>query len=110
MKRKQQKVLHKRKFDTTKLHQPSVRAKFTIELKNRYYVLQDYEDGENCVEEKWQKFEDANIETSKKILGYKKKGSKPWISKESWELVEERKKLKSSIEQPKSERIMKISK
>ena len=38
-------------------------------------------------------------------MGYKKKGQKPWISKESWELVEERKQLKNNIEQTNSDRI-----
>ncbi|KAI0235559.1 Solute carrier family 23 member 2, partial [Lamellibrachia satsuma] len=41
----------------------------------------------------------------KKYWGTKKKGQKPWISKESWELVEERKRLKNNIEQTKSDRI-----
>ena len=45
---------------------------------------------------------DAHKETA---LGYKKKGQKPWINKESWELVEERKRLKNNTEQTKSERI-----
>ena len=34
-----------------------------------------------------------------------KEGQQPWISKESWELVEERKRLKNNIEQTKSDRI-----
>ena len=35
-------------------------------------------------------------------IGYKEKGQKPWIGKESWNLVEERRKLKSNCEQAKS--------
>ncbi|KAI0229379.1 hypothetical protein LSAT2_020211, partial [Lamellibrachia satsuma] len=57
------------------------------------------------VEKQWQDFEDAYKETAQEVLGYKKKGQKPWISKESWELVEERKRLKNNIEQTKSDRI-----
>ena len=40
--------------------------------------------------------EDAYKETAQKVLGYKKKGQKPWIGEESWNLVEERRKLKSN--------------
>ena len=57
------------------------------------------------VEKQWQDFEDAYKEIAQEVLGYKKKGQKPWISKESWELVEERKQRKNNIEQTKSERI-----
>ena len=57
------------------------------------------------VEEKWQQFKDAYKETAKSVLGYKKRLQNTWISKESLDLVEERKKLKSNIEQAKSSRI-----
>ena len=87
----------RKKFDTTKLHKPSIKTEFTIELRNRFEALQEYDDEER-VEEKWQQSEDAYKETVKSVLGYKKKGQKPWISKESWDLVEERKKLKGNIE------------
>ena len=50
---------------------------FFTELKNKYDVLQDYEDSEKNVEGKswWQKFEDVCKETAKKVLGYKKMGA-----------------------------------
>ncbi|KAI0223947.1 hypothetical protein LSAT2_024989 [Lamellibrachia satsuma] len=50
------------------------------------------------------KTEAAYKETAQEEMGYKKKGQKPWISKESWELVEETKQLKNNIEQTKCER------
>ena len=68
-------------------------------------MLQDYEELEDIVEKKWHKVEKAFNETAKEVLGYKKKGQKPWISKESWELVEERGRLKGNVEQAKSNRI-----
>ncbi|XP_072018662.1 uncharacterized protein [Amphiura filiformis] len=105
LKRKQQPKVTRRKCDTTKLQQTTIRSKFKIELKNRFDVLQDYEDVEESVEKKWQNFENAYKETAQKVLGYKKKGQKPWISKESWDVVEERIKLKRDIEQTKSSRI-----
>ena len=40
-----------------------------------------------------------------KCTGIQKNGHKPWISKESWELVDERRRLKNNIEQATSDRI-----
>ena len=88
----------RRKFDTTKLQLPSVRAKFSIELRNRFDVLQDLGEEEACVENQWQAFETAYKETAKEVLGYKGKGQKPWISRNSWDLVEERRLLKRNME------------
>ena len=75
-------------------------------MRNKYDILQDYDKtDEEEVEKQWQDFEAACKETAQEVLGYKKKGQKPWISKESWELVEERKRMKNNIEQTKSDRI-----
>ena len=38
-------------------------------------------------------------------MGYKKRGQKPWIGKESWKLVEERKEIKTKNENCKSDRV-----
>ena len=64
----------------------------------------------DIVERKWQNFKKAYDETSKEVLGYKKRGQKPWISKDILELVEERRRLKSNAEQAKSNRIKEILK
>ena len=86
--------------------QPAIQFQFSLKLRNKYDILQDYDEtGDKEVEKQWQDFEDAYKETAQEVLGYKKKGQKPWISKESWELVEERKRLKNNIEQAKSDSI-----
>ena len=73
-------------------------------MRNKYDILQDYDEtGDEEVEKQWQDFEDAYKETAQEVPGFKKKGQKPWISNESWELVEERKRLKNNIEQTKSD-------
>ena len=75
-------------------------------MRNKYDILQDYDEtDEEVVEKQWQDFEDAYKETAQEVLGYNKKGQKPWINKESWELVKESKRLKNNIEQTKSDRI-----
>ncbi|XP_072025119.1 craniofacial development protein 2-like [Amphiura filiformis] len=73
LKRKQQPKVTRRKSDTTKLQQTTIRSKFKIELKNRFDVLQDYEDVEESVEKKWQHFENAYKETAQKVLGTKRR-------------------------------------
>ena len=106
LKRKQKNKAIRKKFDIIKLQHPAIKAQFSLKLRNKYDILQDYEEtGDEEVEKQWQDFEDAYKETAQEVLGYKKKGQKPWISKESWELVEERKRLKNNIEQTKSDRI-----
>ena len=89
LKRKQKAKENRKKFNTVKLQQRTVKTQFSLTLRNRYDVLQDYEELEDIVERKWHKVEKAFNETAKEVLGYKKKGQKPWISKESWELVED---------------------
>ena len=89
------------KFDTTKLQQPERKKAFTIALKNRFQVLEHME----SVEEIWETMEKGYIETAKDILGVKKRGHKPWISKESWKLVDERKQVKQQMNNSRSERL-----
>ena len=75
-------------------------------MHNKYDILQDYDEtDEEEVAKQWQDFEVAYNETAQEVLGYKKKGQKPWFSKESWEVVEERKQLKNTIKLTKSDRI-----
>jgi hypothetical protein len=105
LKRKQKTKENRKKFDTVKLQQPAFKTKFSLTLRNKFDVLQDYEELEDTVERKWENVEKAFNETAKEVLGYKKRGQKPWISKESWELVEERGRLKGNVEQAKSDRI-----
>ena len=47
------------------------------------------------------------MRTKKQLKKYwgTKKGQQTWISNESWELVEERRRLKKNIEQTKSDKI-----
>ena len=43
--------------------------------------------------------------TVKKVLGYKTKEVKPWISKEAWDLIEQRKEIKLKLDGTNSERL-----
>ena len=65
LKRKQQTKANRRKFDTIKLQQPAIRLQFSIKFKNRFDVLQEYEELEDNAEKKWQEFENATIFTTR---------------------------------------------
>ena len=101
-----------KKYDTSKLRQRAVREKFTLELRNRFSCLQvedvEYNDAnpeDSTVEKKWSNFKETYNQTAEKVLGYRKRKVKPWISTDSWKQIEDRGKIKQAVEEAKSERI-----
>jgi len=62
-------------------------------------------DDDHDINSKWTQFNKAYNNTGQKVLGRKRKSSKPWISSESWAKIEERKKLKGKAGNAESERI-----
>jgi hypothetical protein len=96
------------KYDVSKLQDKNVKSKFSVELKNKFAVLEALPEDEgngNDIEKKWGHFEKAYNQTAKEVLGTKKRKQKPWIRPESWKRVEERKHLKMKIDNTKSIRI-----
>ncbi|KAK3083145.1 hypothetical protein FSP39_015073 [Pinctada imbricata] len=79
-KNKQNKETNRKKFDIYKLQQPEKRRAFSVELKNRFQVLDELD----SVEDIWDSMRSGYTETAHKILGVKEKGQKPWISRNSW--------------------------
>ena len=57
------------------------------------------------IEELWEVQRKAYVESAEEILGFRKGKSKPWISKQTWKLIEERKEIKTKLDSTKSERI-----
>ena len=100
-KQKQNRDVRRKKYDTTKLQQPEKRRAFIVELRNRFQVLEELDN----VEDIWDCMSRGYIETASNILGVKEKGQKPWISQDSWKLVEERKQIKEHITSSRSERV-----
>ncbi len=49
-------------------------------------------------------------ETAQKVLGFKQKGGKEWISASTWQKVEERKQLKAKMLNSKSQRLLEKTK
>ena len=103
------------KYDVNKLRNPEIRKEFVLELRNRFSCLTeeeiedealdngDYDSIERC----WNNVKTAYSATAKKVLGYRKRKSKTWISMDSWKEIEERRKLKKKINDAKSERLRK---
>ena len=100
-----------RKFDTSKLRDKAVRDKFTLELRNRFSCLEVEDDQEQAepdeteVEKTWTNFKDVYNKTAEKVLGFRRRKMKPWISTDSWRHVEERGLIKQAVDEAKSERI-----
>ncbi len=91
-----------RKYDVSKLKDLEVVSEFKLQLRNRFTALQDDHenetaDGPELIESKWTQFKTVYQETAESVIGYKKNTSKPWLSKETWDKIEDRKKLKSKI-------------
>ena len=53
----------RKKFDIIKLHQPAIKTQFSLKLRNKYDILQDYDETDDDeVEKQWQDFEDLFYE------------------------------------------------
>ena len=83
-----------------------------MELRNRFEILQREEPEDDETDQPEAELEKANsiLEkaynmTAKKVVGYKTKKVKPWISKESWDLIEQRKAIKLKLDGTSSERL-----
>ena len=69
LKRKQTAKENRKKFNTVKLQQRTFKTQFSLTLRNKYDVLQDFRELEDIVEKKWQKVEKAFNEMAKEVLG-----------------------------------------
>ena len=98
------------KYDTAKLKEKDILKTFTIQLRNRYQVLEEeapeVEEDEE-VERDSERMERAYVEVAEAVLGRPRKKKKPWISEKSWKLVEQRENINKEIIGTKSERIKK---
>ena len=87
------------RFDTAKLKNYNTEKAFKLELKNRFHVLQEEQ------EMNIDSFNQVLTETSKSLLGYRKKRKEEWIKTDTWKTIDERKETKKKINGTKSQRI-----
>ncbi len=96
------------KYNLDLLKNEDIKNKFTISLKNRYEVLADeVPEGtdEDHIEKENEIMEKAYQQTAKAILGKPRAKKKPWISGNSWELIDQRNELNKKILSTRSERL-----
>ena len=87
-----------RKFDIKKLQDPGVTEEYSAELEQIIGVITKANDQDKLeIDQVWEKVKVGFHETSRKILGYRKRErEKEWISDDTYKLVDERKVLKAS--------------
>ena len=73
--------------DINKLKNPQVTKTFMTEVRNRYTVLTEEKDMDTQDD-----LNDVLLDTGKHLFGTKKRKIEEWISDETWQKVEERKK------------------
>ena len=79
-------------------------------MKNRYDVLegeteQEDEITEEDIERQFNIMMKAHTQAAETVLGKPKRRKKPWISNQSWKLVEEREEINKRILGTRSERV-----
>ena len=87
-------------FDDRKLQHDEIRRKYNIEVKNRFEALGDIEDPE----EEHNMILETNRDAAKKVIGWSKKQSKPWMEQNMGK-IKERKEAKLKMESARSERL-----
>ena len=85
------------KFDIGRLKQPEVLQNFKIALRNRYQALTLERDEEESIDTSWNKLKNVYIDTSKEVLGRAKQQNKTWITAETLNIIDERRKIKDKI-------------
>ena len=91
---------------------PEVVQKFKIELRNRFSCLADDEANNSDdqaqvqdLENDWKKIKETYQKTAEKVLGFRSRSNKPWISAESWKEIDNRRELKRKMDSTRSERV-----
>ena len=84
------------RFEVSKLKDLEVGNAFKLALHNRFEGLQQLmEEEELSVDDEWTLMEQGYVETCEQVLRRAKTSRKEWISKETWENIEQRKVAKN---------------
>jgi hypothetical protein len=79
-----------------KLKLAGVEEAFRLELRNSFSALENIDD-ENNIETKWENIRDCITSAATETLGYRKNVKEEWLTSETWNLISERKKIKSKM-------------
>ena len=107
LKRAPKREQRRTRYDVERLKDGEVNKEFCLKLSNRYEMLEteSTEENSDILEQMSCNLEKAYNETAKEILGNKRHRTKPWISQNSWDLIEQRKEVNKKINNTNSERI-----
>ena len=98
-----------KKFDIGKLRTSKAKQDFKLKLRNRFHVLQDHDsENDTQINELWETIRETYSESSEKVLGYKRQVYKDWITPGTWKLIDERKDLKTKLNNTHSEKLKHI--
>ena len=87
------------RFDVSKLPSEDMRRKHNTEVRNRFGALGDIDDPEEEHDMILTTYRDG----AKRVLGWSKKLSRPWIGSKTSEKIKERKEAKLTLESVRSE-------
>ena len=85
------------RYNVQILKKPEIKTQFVLELQNKYEALAQQDIEAETVEEKWNRMKQIFDQTSKEVLGNQKKEHKEWMSEPTWQLINERRKIKANI-------------
>ena len=89
------------RLDVERLKVEETRREYNEAVRKR---LQETREVTDDVDKEWEHRRKAYVESAKEVLGFRKGRSKPWISQETWILIDERKGVKK-IDSTRSERL-----
>ena len=93
--RKNKRTANRGLLNSQKLKDPAMQQAFSIELSNRFHLLDEMPADD--IDAYCNKVKETFLETSKHTIGYQVKHRKSWISDNTWGLIEERRVLKQSV-------------
>ncbi|KAJ8356898.1 hypothetical protein SKAU_G00196920 [Synaphobranchus kaupii] len=97
----------KRQLEIGKLKCQNINKEFVLELRNRFCALADSTDEDPDIQTKWETIKNTYVEAATKILGYRDKKNKEWLTPSTWQKIEQIKQLKVKILNTKSLRLQK---
>lgn len=77
-----------------------------MELRKRFSALADSTEEVSDINSKWETIKKIYVESATKVLGYRKKNKKEWLTPGTWQKIEERKELKAKMLSIKSPRLL----
>ena len=96
---------HRKHLDIAKLNCPKTNREFVSELRKRSSALVNSAVDPD-INNDWETIKKLYIETATKVLGYRRRKNKEWLTPDTWKKIEERKELKAKMLCTKSPRLL----